>query len=134
MEKIIESGKRKRAVARAVLTKGGSGKVIINKKDINYMHIFDKLKMQEPLRIAQEILGNLDFNVEISVAGGGDKGQIEAARIALSRVILKLSDSEKLREAYTSYDRNMLIADVRRKETYKPGDSKARKKRQKSFR
>ena len=90
--------------------------------------------MQEPLRIAQEILGKLDFNVEINVSGGGDKGQVEAARIALSRVIVKFSGSEKLREAYTSYDRNMLVADVRRKETYKPGDSKARKKRQKSFR
>ena len=133
-EKIIESGKRKRAVARAVLIKNGSGKVTINKKDINHLHIFDKLKMQEPLRIAQEVLGNLNFDVEIRVSGGGDKGQIEAARIALSKVIIKFSNSEKLKEAYTLYDRNMIIADVRRKETYKPGDSKARRKRQKSFR
>lgn len=132
--RIIESGKRKRAVARAVLIKNGSGKVTINKKDINYLHFFDKLKMQEPLKIAQEVLGNLNFDVEINVSGGGDKGQIEAARIALSRVILKFSNSEKLKEVYTLYDRNMIIADVRRKETYKPGDSKARRKRQKSFR
>ena len=133
-EKIIESGKRKRAVARAVLIKEGSGKVTINKKNINHLHIFDKLKMQEPLKIAEEILGKLNFDVQINVNGGGDKGQIEASRIALSRVILKLSDSEKLREVYTNYDRNLLVADVRRKETYKPGDSKARRKRQKSFR
>ena len=44
------------------------------------------------------------------------------------------SKEEKLRKAFVEYDRNLLVADVRRKEAYKPGDSKARSKRQKSFR
>jgi ribosomal protein S9 len=39
-----------------------------------------------------------------------------------------------LRKAFLSYDRNLLVADVRRKEAYKPGDSKARAKRQSSKR
>ncbi len=133
MNKIITSGKRKRAVARAVLQEG-DGKVSINKKDYQTLHLFDKLKISEPLRIAENVLGKPNFDVAISVKGGGEKGQIEAARIALSKAILNFSKSEELERAYLDYDRNLLVADVRRKETYKPGDSKARRKRQKSYR
>lgn len=133
MEKIISSGKRKRAVARAILT-SGDGKVKINKIDVEKLQLFDKLKMQEPLRIAEHILGKPNFNAMISVKGGGARGQIEAARIALAKGIVAFSGGEKLKKAYQEYDRNLLVADVRRKEAYKPGDSKARSKRQKSFR
>lgn len=133
MNKIITSGKRKQAVARAVLVEG-SGKISINKKDYKHLHLFDRLKIEEPLRIAESILGKLNSDVAISVKGGGEKGQIEAARIALSKALLQSSKSEELEKAFMSYDRNLLVADVRRKEAYKPGDSKARSKRQKSYR
>ena len=96
--------------------------------------MFDKLKIEEPLRIAEKILGKLNFDVNINVKGGGEKGQIEAARLALAKVITKFANNESLVKAYLDYDRNLLIADVRRKEAYKPGDSKARKKRQSSKR
>ena len=133
VNKIITSGKRKRAVARAVLIEG-NGKVTINNKDHNTLQMLDKLKIEEPLRIAKEILGDLKFNVAINVRGGGEKGQLEAARLALARAIVEFSKSKALSDAYTSYDRALLVADVRRKEAYKPGDSKARKKRQSSKR
>jgi len=133
MNKIIASGKRKQAVARAVIVEG-TGRISINKKDYKHLHFFDKLKIDEPLRIAESILGKLNFDVSIDVKGGGEKGQIEAARIALSKVILQFSKSDELEKAFLDYDRNLLVADVRRKETYKPGDSKARRKRQKSYR
>jgi len=133
MSKIITSGKRKRAVARAVLQEG-NGKIWINGKDYKNLHFFDKLKIDEPLRIAESILGKLNFDVVITVKGGGEKGQIEAARIALSKAIINFSKSEQLENAFFDYDRNLLVADVRRKEPYKPGDSKARSKRQKSYR
>lgn len=129
----MASGKRKAAVARAVLTEG-TGKVLINKKDYRTLQLFDKLKLSEPLKIAEKILGKINFDVTISVRGGGEKGQIEAARLALAKAIVDFSKSEKLRETFMAYDRNLLIADVRRKEAYKPGDSKARSKRQSSKR
>lgn len=132
-EKIISSGKRKSAIARAILIKG-SGEIRINKKNYEKLHIFEKLKIEEPLRIAKQFLGKLDFNVSINVKGGGEKSQIEAARLALSRAIIKFSNSKELEEAFLKYDRNLLVADVRRKEAYKPGDSKARSKRQSSKR
>jgi len=133
MERVITSGKRKTAVARAVLTKG-EGKIRINDMDYNTRDFFDRLKIEEPLKIAEKILGKKDFSVSIKVKGGGEKGQIEAARLALARALIKFSDSKKLADAFVEYDRNLVVADVRRKEMYKPGDSKARRKRQKSFR
>ena len=133
MNKIITSGKRKQAVARAVLVEG-DGRISINKKDYKHLHLFDKLKIEEPLRIAESLLGKPNFDVAITVKGGGEKGQVEAARVALSKAILSFSKSDELEKAFIDYDRNLLVADVRRKETYKPGDSKARSKRQKSYR
>jgi len=132
-KKIVTSGKRKTAIARAVLVKG-NGKIEINKKDYKTLQIFDRLKIEEPLRIGEKILGKIKFDVSIAVRGGGDKGQIDAARVALSRAMVKFSNSNELSSAFLNYDRNLLVADVRRKEIYKPGDSKARKKRQSSKR
>ncbi|PIO08383.1 30S ribosomal protein S9 [Candidatus Pacearchaeota archaeon CG10_big_fil_rev_8_21_14_0_10_34_12] len=131
--KIVKSGKRKTAIARAVL-KEGNGKVTINRKNHNNLQFFDRLKIEEPLRIAEKILGKTNFDVSITIKGGGEKGQIEAARLALARAINEFSKNKELTEAFISYDRNLLVADVRRKEMYKPGDSKARSKRQSSKR
>lgn len=133
MSKIISSGKRKRAVARAVIEEG-NGAVWVNGRALNTLHYFDKLKLEEPLRIAESILGKLNFNVSININGGGEKGQIEAARVALSKAIVAFSKSAEVENAFFDYDRSLLVADVRRKEAYKPGDSKARSRRQKSYR
>ncbi|HKL24480.1 MAG TPA: 30S ribosomal protein S9 [Candidatus Nanoarchaeia archaeon] len=133
MTKIVVSGKRKSAIARAVITKG-DGKIVINNKNYKNFQEFDKLSIEEPLRIFEHIIGKPDFDIQITVNGGGNKGQIEASRLALARAINKFTKSKKLENAFTEYDRNLLIADVRRKETYKPMDSKARAKRQSSKR
>ena len=131
--KIIESGKRKTSIARAIITEG-TGKVTINKRNYENLQEFDKLKIKEPLAIAEQILGKLNFDVSISVHGGGEKSQIDASRLALARAIISFAKSKELANAYTEYDRSLLVADVRRKEAYKPGDSKARSKRQSSKR
>jgi small subunit ribosomal protein S9 len=131
--KIITSGKRKTSIARAILTEG-DGRITINQKDYKNLHMFDKLKIEEPLRITEKVFGKINFNVVIDVRGGGEKGQIEASRIALTKAISQFAKSKELTNAFLDYDRNMLVADVRRKETNKPGDSKARKKRQSSKR
>lgn len=140
MEKTITvSGKRKEAKARATIREG-KGMVTINNKNYKYLELFKRLGIEEPLRIAQETIGHLNFDIEVRVSGGGQEGQAEAARLAIARALVaavKKQDSkqgENLRRAYLLYDRNMLIADIRRKEAYKPGDSKARAKRQKSYR
>ncbi|MFH1290445.1 MAG: 30S ribosomal protein S9, partial [Nanoarchaeota archaeon] len=57
-----------------------------------------------------------------------------AARLAIARTLLVITGSDVLKKAFVKYDRNMIVQDSRRKEACKPGDSKARAKRQKSFR
>jgi small subunit ribosomal protein S9 len=130
---IINSGKRKRAVARAVLTEG-TGNIWLNKKNYKTLNFFDRLKLEEPLKLAEKVLGKTNFDVKISVKGGGEKGQIEAARIALAKSILEFSKSKELTKEILDYDRSLIVADVRRKETRKPGAGKARTRRQKSYR
>ncbi|MEX0920598.1 MAG: 30S ribosomal protein S9 [Candidatus Pacearchaeota archaeon] len=135
MDRIVTSGKRKRAVARAVAKKG-TGIITINKKNYENLKFLEKLKIEEPLRISKDVLGkdNFDFDISISVKGGGSVSQIEAARLSLARAIIAFTKNKDIEKSFTGYDRNLLVADVRRKEGYKPGDSKARSKRQSSKR
>jgi len=132
-QRIITSGKRKASVARAILTEG-HGHVRINRKDYQTLQFFDKLRIEEPIRITKEVTGKVNFDVNIIARGGGSRGQIEAARLALARAISEFEKSKELTEAFTAYDRGLLVADVRRKESRKPGDSKARANRQSSKR
>ena len=71
MKRITASGKRKTSVARAILTEG-DGKITINKKDYKNLQIFDKLKIEEPLRIAESVLGKINFDASIFVRGFGE--------------------------------------------------------------
>jgi small subunit ribosomal protein S9 len=132
-EKIMVSGKRKTAIAKALI-KQGSGEIKINKKPYQHLPDFKKLMIQEPVEIAKQILGSFNFDIGVNIKGGGQESQIEAARLAIAKALVKFTKSVELRKAFLAYDRNLLIADVRRKEPYKPGDSKARKLRQKSYR
>jgi small subunit ribosomal protein S9 len=133
MMQVIKSGKRKRSVAKAILVEG-TGKIFLNEKPYQNLPLFDKLKIQEPLEITKAALGSLNFDAKIKIKGGGEKSQVEAARVALARAIIEFTKSKEIQALFIEYDRNLLIADVRRKEAYKPGDSKARKKRQSSKR
>lgn len=134
IEKTIFSGKRKTAVAKLRI-KAGKGNVFYNFLPISELSLFHKLALLEPIRIyEQEFKEVPKFDFHIKTLSGGKEAQIEAARLTIARTLLKISGSDALKKAYVSYDRNMLIEDVRRKEARKPGDSKARAKRQKSYR
>jgi len=129
------SGKRKRAIAKATI-KPGFGAVRINKRPIEAFSFLRRLKLLEPLRLAQDILKDKmqSIDINVNVRGGGVESQVEASRLAIARALVAFTQSEELRKAYLNYDRFLLVADVRRKEMRKPGDSKARAKRQKSYR
>ena len=129
---ILASGKRKSAVARAKIEKG-SGKIRINKKPIQFFGSeIERMKIQEPLVLSGPLAGQVD--IDILVNGGGVNGQAEAVRLAISNALVEYSKDKKLEKIFLDYDRQLLVADVRRKETRKPNDSKARAKRQKSYR
>lgn len=131
MKKVIQSkGTRKRAIARATITEG-SGKVMVNGQDINNhsTHIL-RLRICEPLVLAGEVTKKI--NIDVLTNGGGVSGQADAIRLAIARALVQYDN--KLKKVFDDYDRLLLVADVRRKEVCKPNDSKARAKRQKSYR
>jgi len=131
MKNVHESGKRKMAVARATI-KTGTGKVTINKINLDsYQPILARHKILEPVILAKESMKTL--NIDVKVNGGGVIGQAEAARLAIARALVK--HNAKLKTTFLEYDRQLLVADVRRKEVAKPNShGKARAKRQKSYR
>ena len=133
-ESLVVSGKRKTAVAK-IRVVPGTGKIYYNMLPYTELGLFHRLALLEPIRIYQTELGediNRDFH--ITTMSGGKEVQIQASRLAIAKALLKITGSETLKKAFIKYDRNMIVPDSRRKETRKPGDSKARAKRQKSFR
>ena len=131
VKRIQTSGTRKKAVARAVLTEG-TGRLTINGKDIeNFTPYYLKLKILEPIRLADKVAEKVD--IKIRVEGGGISGQAEAIRLVIGKALAEYK--KPLREVFLDYDRNLLVADVRLKEPRKPNThGKARSKRQKSYR
>ena len=131
MKIIRTSGKRKRAIARATL-KPGKGVVTINKSSLqNFGHHLARMRIKEPLMLAGKVAEGVD--ISITTNGGGITGQADAARIAISRALVEHKSS--LKEVFLDYDRQLLVADVRRKEASKPNSlGQARSKRQKSYR
>jgi small subunit ribosomal protein S9 len=130
---LVVSGKRKTAVARAII-KPGAGRIRINRTPVE---IFEpeiaREKIMEPLLQAGEaVWGQLDMDVKTS--GGGYMGQAEAARMAVANALLKWTKSAHLRTVFTEYDRTMLAGDSRSKEPKKFGGPGARAKEQKSYR
>ncbi|EEK16928.1 30S ribosomal protein S9 [Porphyromonas uenonis] len=122
MEQINAIGRRKAAVARVYLTEG-SGKITINKKDIASYFPSSVLQfiVKQPL-VKLEVADKYD--IRINLAGGGFKGQSEAARLGIARALIKINPEDKaaLRAA------GLVTRDPRVVERKKPGRPKARKR------
>ncbi|RLF57576.1 MAG: 30S ribosomal protein S9 [Thermoplasmata archaeon] len=133
MKKLVQtSGKRKTAIARAVI-KSGSGKVRINKIPLEILQPeMARMKIMEPLLLAGELAKKVD--IEVNVRGGGFMGQAEAVRTAIGRGLVEFFGDQELRDALLEYDRTILKGDSRRTEPKKFGGRGARKRRQKSYR
>ena len=123
-------GKRKRAIARATL-RDGKGNVKINGQYLdNYGSEISRLRIKEPLVLVGNAAKKVD--IDVTIIGGGENGQADAARLAMARALVVYDN--KFKKTFDEYDRLLLVADIRRKEACKPNDSKARAKRQKSYR
>jgi len=133
MDKMVISGKRKTAVSKATI-EAGTGIVTFNKRPLTSLSRLQQLEISEPLIIANDVLGELKFDISLNVKGGGIASRVEASRLAIAKAIVAFTKNDDLRAAFLAYDRNLLVADTRRKEACKPGDSKARANRQTSFR
>ena len=133
MKNIHASGKRKMAIARATL-KQGNGLVRVNKIPVNFIEPkISRLKLREPLILAGDIANKVD--IDVNVTGGGTTSQAEASRLAIAKALVNFTKNDKLKEVFLNYDRNLIVADVRRKEAAKPNrHGQARSKVQKSYR
>ncbi len=129
---ILESGKRKTAIARATL-RAGKGRVRINKIPLEiYTPEIAQKKIMEPLVVLGDMVHEVDIDVDVS--GGGVIGQAGAARTAVARGLAKWFRKAAIRNSLQAYDRYMLTGDPRRKEPKKFGGPGARRKKQKSYR
>jgi len=115
-------GRRKTSVARVRFYKEGSGSIIVNKKNFD-----DYFPEPELKKIILAPLKKTDYiqkaKIEILAKGGGKRGQAEASRLGIARVLLKInSDFRILLKAG-----DFLKRDPREKERKKFGLKKARK-------
>ena len=130
---LVVSGKRKTAVARAVV-RPGVGRVRVNRTHIEILEPeIARAKIMEPLlQAGDEVWKQLDMDIRTS--GGGYMGQAEAARMAVANALLKWTKSSHLRTVFTEYDRTMIVGDSRSKESKKFGGRGSRAKEQKGYR
>ena len=82
-------GRRKEAVTRIWLSRG-TGKITVNDKD--YKEYFSLVYLQNQVELPLKSIQALDkFDVKINAAGGGMKGQAEAAKLGIARALMELS-------------------------------------------
>ena len=122
MSVINKLGRRKSSIARIYL-KSGKGKITINKRDHKDYFTTDVLqyKIFQPF----ELTGTKGkYDATINVNGGGNTGQVEAIRLAISRALVEINaDFKPLLKA-----EGLMTRDPRMVERKKPGQPKARKK------
>lgn len=129
---VVVSEKRKTAIARAIL-RPGKGTVRVNSIPLEiFAPSIVKDKIREAILLSGPLAGK--FDIAVTMSGGGIVGQADAARLAVAKGLVEITHDEELHKTYLEYDRAMLVADPRRKETRKPGPSKARSAAQKSKR
>lgn len=114
------TGRRKSSVARVYVTLG-SGKIIVNDRDVNEYMPYATLVMdlKQPL-----VLTGTDakYDVRAEVKGGGFTGQAGAIRLGLARALLEAGvDRKTLKVA------GMVTRDPRAKERKKYGLKAARR-------
>lgn len=115
------TGRRKSSVARVHITEG-TGKIVVNKKDLDAYFGLETLKqiVRQPLVLTN----NQDkLDITVNVNGGGQSGQAGAIRHAIARALVKYNEENKavLKTA------GLLTRDPRMKERKKYGLHKARK-------
>ena len=122
MEVINALGRRKAAIAR-VYVKEGSGKILINKRELE--SYFPSPLLQYVVRQPLNKIGVAgQYDIAINLIGGGFKGQSEAARLGIARALVKINPESK--PALRS--EGFMTRDPREVERKKPGQPKARKR------
>ncbi len=118
----IGTGRRKTAVAR-VFVREGSGKVVVNGKDVKeYFATDDQVRLvHQPLLVTSN---DNKFDILINVTGGGLNGQAAACLHGISRALLQVDQ-----DTHTALKANgYLTRDSRMVERKKYGQKGARRR------
>lgn len=123
MEQTNALGRRKAAVARVYLT-AGNGNITINDRPLETYFALESLRyiVNQPLEVAGAAG---QFDVKVTVVGGGVKGQAEAIRLGIARALSEV-DKEAYRSALKAA--GFLTRDAREVERKKPGQPGARRR------
>lgn len=122
MDTIHTIGRRKSAVARVYMSEGKGNITINNREAKDYFSTATLLyKLNQPFNLV-DMDGK--FDVKVNVNGGGNTGQVEAIRLAISRALCQLDENHRL----VLKPEGLLTRDPRMVERKKPGQKKARKK------
>ena len=123
MEQTHALGRRKAAVARVYLT-AGKGNVTVNGRPVEEYFSIDSLRyiVNQPF----EVTGTQgQYDVKVTIVGGGVKGQAEAIRLGIARAMCDLN-KEEYRAALKAA--GFLTRDSREVERKKPGQPGARRR------
>ena len=122
MEVINAIGRRKSSIARVYVSEG-TGKITINKKDLEvyFPSAILQYVVKQPLNLLEVAE---KYDIKVNLVGGGYKGQAEALRLAIARALVKINPEDKsaLRKE------GFMTRDPRAVERKKPGQPKARKR------
>ena len=122
MEVINAIGRRKSAGSRVYLTEG-TGKITINKKDIE--QYFPSAILRYVVKQPLELLEVAEkYDIKANLDGGGYTGQSQALRLAIARALVKINAEDKK----NLKDNGFLTRDSRAVERKKPGQPKARRR------
>ena len=123
MEQKHALGRRKSAVAR-VYVAAGTGNIVINGRPME--EYFKEGTLQYIVNQPFEVTGTAgQFDVKVTLVGGGTKGQAEALRLGIARALCEV-DAEAYRPALKAA--GFLTRDAREVERKKPGQPGARRR------
>lgn len=118
----LGTGRRKEAVARVFLRPNGTGKIVVNGKELKEYMPSEVLQME--VRSPLELTNTLDqFDVMVNVKGGGFTGQAGAIRHGITRALMEASEDYRPALKAAGY----VTRDPRAKERKKYGLKKARR-------
>ena len=118
----LGTGRRKEAVARVFLRPNGTGKIVVNGKELKEYMPSELLQME--VRSPLELTNTLDqFDVMVNVHGGGFTGQAGAIRHGITRALMEASEDYCPALKAAGY----VTRDPRAKERKKYGLKKARR-------
>ena len=122
------TGRRKSSAARVFL-RSGTGRVLVNNRTLDEYFGRETARMivRQPLEVADAVD---QFDLRITVDGGGGSGQAGAIRLGIARALVEYDEKLRLplRQA------GLLTRDAREVERKKVGLRKARKRPQYSKR